>query len=142
MRFVDTNVLLYAVSELPLEADKRRTALELLNNRTDLAISVQVLQEFYHQSTHPNRPEAITQEEAMKFIGDLGEIPVQDMTHDIFHQGVEISQRYRISYWDGAILAAARALGCDAVYTEDLSEHQEYDGIRIINPFREEQPSS
>ena len=36
------------------------------------------------------------------------------------------------------ILDAARALGCDAVYSEDLSEEQDYDGLRVINPFLEE----
>ena len=42
---------------------------------------------------------------------------------------------YRISYWDAAILASAAALGCDAVYSEDMSDRQDYDGIRVINPF-------
>ena len=38
----------------------------------------------------------------------------------------------------GAILAAARAARCDAVYSEDFSTEQDYDGLRVINPFREE----
>ena len=37
----------------------------------------------------------------------------------------------------GPILAAARSLGCDAVYSEDLSSEQDYDGLRVINPFPE-----
>lgn len=45
MHFVDTNVLLYAVSPLSEEVDKRRRARELLG-QPDLAISVQVLQGF------------------------------------------------------------------------------------------------
>ena len=105
MRFVDTNVLIYAVSELPWEATKRQIALDLLNNRDDLAISVQVLQEFYHQSTRENRPEAITQEKAIEFIDSLCRLPVQDMTYAIFREGVALSRRYELSYWDGAILA-------------------------------------
>ena len=47
---------------------------------------------------------------------------------------VSISRRFELSYWDGAILAAARAAGCDAVYSEDLSSEQD-DGLRVINPF-------
>ena len=142
MRFVDTNVLMYAATPGPGEAAKQQAAQRLLENRTDLAVSVQVLQEFYRQATRPDRPGGITQERAIDFINDLGEIPVQDMTQAIFWQGVEISQRYKLAYWDGAILAAALALGCDAVYTEDLSAHQVYDGVRVINPFREEPSSS
>ncbi|MCY3956818.1 MAG: hypothetical protein OXG65_00810 [Chloroflexi bacterium] len=63
-------------------------------------------------------------------------LPIQDMTLTVFATAVAISQRFGISYWDGAILAAARALGCDAVYSEDLSSEQDYDGVRVINPFR------
>ena len=48
-----------------------------------------------------------------------------------------ISRRFLLSYWDGAILAAAAAAGCDAVYSEDLSAEQDYDGLRVINPFAE-----
>ena len=142
MRFVDTNVLIYAVSELPREADKRQIAMDLLNNRDDLAISVQVLQEFYHQSTRQNRPEAITHQKAIEFIDSLGRLQVQDMTYAIFREGVALSQSYDLAYWDGAILAAAHALDCEAIYSENFSEHQLYEGIEIINPFREEQPSS
>ena len=45
------------------------------------------------------------------------------------------------SYWDAAILAAARALGCDAVYSEDMSSEQDYGGIRVVNPFEHPLPA-
>lgn len=48
---------------------------------------------------------------------------------------IEYHQRFFVSYWDGAILAAAKALGCDTVYTEDLNHGQDYDGVRVENPF-------
>lgn len=134
MRFVDTNVLLYATSALSEDADKSRRALELLDE-AELAISVQVLQEFYYQSTRPNRKAAISQDQASRFIDAIGHFPVQALTVDVFRAGVAISQRFGLSYWDAAILAAARALGCDAVYSEDMSSEQDYDGIRVINPF-------
>ena len=134
MRFVDTNALLYASSRLPEEADKRRNARDLLTEG-NLAISVQVLQEFYTQSTRPTRPAALSHDEALRFIENLRSLPVQTITLEIVHSAVAISQRFGLSYWDGAILAAARALGCDAVYSEDLSSEQDYDGLRVINPF-------
>ena len=62
---------------------------------------------------------------------------VQPVTQEVFLAGAAISQRFGLSYWDGAILAAARAAGCDAVYSEDLSAEQDYDGLRVVNPFRE-----
>jgi predicted nucleic acid-binding protein len=48
---------------------------------------------------------------------------------------IELSWRYRISYWDGAILAAAERLGAEIVYTEDLSHGQTYGPVRVVNPF-------
>ncbi len=42
---------------------------------------------------------------------------------------------YRISYWDGAILAVAQALGARILFTEDLDDGQDYGGIRAVNPF-------
>ncbi len=137
MRFVDTNVLLYGVSPLPEDAGKRRQALALLRG-PDLSVSVQVLQEFYHQATRPTRPGRLSHADALAFLGTLLRFPVQDITLEVFRAGVSISQRFGLSYWDGAILAAARALGCDAVYSEDLSPQQDYDGLRVINPFLEE----
>ena len=102
---------------------------------SDLALSVQVLQEFYHQATRPTRPGRMTHDDALAFLGALLRFPVQAMTLELFREAVSISQRFGLSYWDGAILAAARASGCDAVYSEDLSHSQDYDGIRVINPF-------
>ncbi len=140
MRFVDTNVLIYAVSSAPSETAKQLSALKLLDSG-GLALSVQVLQEFYHQATRPTRPGAITREQALRFIESISHFPVQDVTLGVFRQAVAMSQRYRLSYWDGAILAAARELGCDAIYTEDLSSEQDYDGLRVVNPFAEPRPS-
>ena len=136
MRFVDTTVLLYAVSTSPEDATKRRRALDLLRE-PDLAVSVQVFQEFYHQATHPKRPGRLTHGDAVAFLGTLLRFPVQEVTLNVFRAAVAISQRFGLSYWDGAILAAARAAGCDAVYSEDLSSEQDYDGLRVINPFQE-----
>ncbi|MCY3783972.1 MAG: hypothetical protein OXG79_09325 [Chloroflexi bacterium] len=40
-----------------------------------------------------------------------------------------------MSYWDGAILAAARVARCEASYSEDFSTQQDCGGLRVINPF-------
>ena len=134
MRFVDTNVLLYAVSEVPDETEKRARAREILTE-PDLAASVQVLQEFYHEATRPTRTRSLSPNRAFQFLEPILLFRIQTMTMEVFLEAVAISRRFRLSYWDGAILAAARALGCDAVYSEDLSSEQDYDGLRVIDPF-------
>jgi predicted nucleic acid-binding protein len=51
--------------------------------------------------------------------------------------GMSTRERFGISYWDAAILDAARALGCEVVLSEDLSDGQDYAGVRVENPFGE-----
>lgn len=138
MRLADSNILLYAVSADPTEAGKRVQALEILADRDNLALSVQVLAEFYHQATRPSRPNRLSHEEAIRFIERLADVPVQPVTIEVFRRATELCDRFRISYWDAAILATAKILGCDAVYSEDMSHLQDYDGVRVINPFLDE----
>ncbi len=137
MRLADSNILLYAVSSDPAEAGKRVRALEILADRDNLALSIQVLAEFYHQATRPSRVNRLSHEEAMRFLERLAEVPMQPVTIEVFRRATELCDRFRISYWDAAILAAAMMLGCDAVYSEDMSHLQDYGGVRVINPFVE-----
>ena len=134
MRFIDTNILIYAVSPAPDEAEKQLEARRLLGG-SELTLSVQILQEFYSQVTRPNNPAAISQDLALRFIGSLQRFPILDITLNIFHSAVAIGRRYQLSYWDAAILAAAQSAGCDAVYSEDMRPSQDYGGIKVINPF-------
>ena len=75
----------------------------------DLTLSVQVLQEFYHQVTRPTRTDPLTDRQAIGFLESIDSFPVQPVTLRLFHSAVSISRRFKLSYWDGAILAAARA---------------------------------
>ena len=134
MRFLDTNVLIYAVSGADEDADKQRRAISLLTAR-DLALSVQVLQEFYVQATRSSRPGALTHREAVNFIESLHRFRVQPVTSDVMRSAFVVRERFKLSYWDSTILAAAHACGCDAVYSEDMSSEQDYDGLRVLNPF-------
>lgn len=140
MRFVDTNVLLYAVSEDPAEAGKRDRARHVLNER-DLAVSVQVLQEFYFQATRPARARRLSSESALRFLEPILLFRIQAMTPDVFLDAVEISRRFQLSYWDASIIAAAQVLGCEAIYTEDLNPGQHYGVIRALNPFADQAPA-
>jgi len=54
----------------------------------------------------------------------------------LLRAAIGASQRHRISYWDAAILEAARALGCDLLLSEDFADGSDYDGLRVENPFR------
>lgn len=134
MRFLDTNVLLYAACAGPEDGPKQERAVTLLRDR-DLMLSVQVLQEFYWQATHVRRARRLPHDEARAHIRDFLRFPVYDLTLETLDLALHLTERFRIAYWDAAILAAARLGDCDTVLTEDLNDGQDYDGIRVVNPF-------
>jgi predicted nucleic acid-binding protein len=130
--FLDTNILIYAVSANEAEAKKRRTAIELL--RTKFAVSTQVLQEFYATSTRkPNIP--LTPIEALTWVEMLEQQPCAVIDPSLIKTAIATSQRFRIAYWDAAIIAAAERLGAETLFTEDLNHGQSYGSVRVINPF-------
>ena len=135
MRFADTNVLLYAISTAPAEAVKAATAQALLACR-DLALSVQVLQEFYVQATRTSRLSPLTHDEAIAFIRTWRRFPTQEITLAILDEALATKARYQLSYWDSAIIAAARQMGCTEVLSEDMNHGQDYGGVKVVNPFK------
>jgi predicted nucleic acid-binding protein len=135
VRFVDTNVLLYAISREPEDQHKAERANALLD-AGGVALSVQVLQEFYVQSTRETRADRITHRQAARLVESLLVFPVADITTGVVLAALGTRERFGISYWDAAILEAARSLGCEVVLSEDLSDGEDYAGVRVENPFR------
>jgi predicted nucleic acid-binding protein len=133
--FLDTNILLYSISTNPADAIKRERAIALLG-RDDGALSVQVLQEFYVQATRATRPRPLSHGTAVGLLTAWTRFKVQEITLSILTGALEIRAAHGFSYWDSAIITAARALGCRELYTEDLSHGREVEGVTIINPFR------
>jgi len=131
--FLDTNVLIYAVSSDPAEAPKKEIALELIEN-TDFGLSAQVLQEFYVNVTGKIAL-PIAPDEAVALLEQLRHFPMVLTDYPLIVAGIEAALRSGISYWDGAIIAAAERLGASTLYTEDLNHGQRYASVRAVNPF-------
>ena len=131
--FVDTNVLLYAASGASSEVREREAARRILQE-DNWAISVQVLQEFYVNSTGKMRGN-IQPHNAVSFVRLMLTRPVVATTPELFLRATDIGDRYHISYWDAAIVAAAVHLGCATLYTQDLNSGQIYDGVTAVDPF-------
>lgn len=131
--FLDTNVFLYAASQDPAEAQKAVTALALIRG-APFGVSVQVLQEFYVNATGrlaKNIPRTTVDD----LVTLLKEQEVVGQTVEIFDRACDLAARYQISYWDAAIIAAAKELGANTIYSEDMAHGQKYDGIQVVNPF-------
>ena len=138
--FLDTNVLIYAVSSAPAESAKKERALELISH-ADFGLSAQVLQEFYVNVTGkialPLMPD-----EAVALLEQFRNFPVVWTDYPLIVAGIEVALRFGISYWDGAIIAAAERLGATTLYTEDLNHGQRYASVQAVNPFLAETADS
>ena len=135
LRFLDTNILLYSISSDPEERQKRAVA-EALLDADNNALSVQVLQQFYVQATRASRADAIPHDIAAGLVRTWLRFTVQETTRTVMLGALEIKAAHRLSYWDAAVVAAARALGCRELLSEDMAHGWEIDGVLIVNPFR------
>ena len=135
MRFVDTNILVYAASTEPETAAKRAAGLAILDE-VDLALSVQVLQEFYVQATRQTRAAPLPHGQAVDLIQSWLRYPVQDLTVAVLTAALSARVRWDVSYWDATIVEAARAMGCPVLLSEDLQHGMDFAGVRVENPFR------
>jgi predicted nucleic acid-binding protein len=132
--FIDTNVFLYALSDRPEEQPKAKRARELLPNE-NWGWSVQVAGEFYHIATSAKRQFRLPHSSAMEYVRTWFNFPTASLHPSTVLNAIGIRDRFQISYWDAAIIAAAHELGCSTIYSEDFSHGQDYDGVTVVNPF-------
>lgn len=131
--FVDTHVLIYAADESASNERKTRIARELLRQR-GLQLSVQVLNEFIVNARNPSKLNFTAQQEN-DWVSRLLLFPVTSLAVSTFLTARLIHSRYQVSHWDSLILASARETDSEIVYSEDLGHGQEYDGVKVLNPF-------
>lgn len=95
-----------------------------------------MLQEFYVQATRATRPDRLSHQAAADLVTSFTRFTVQDTTVELVHAPMAARDRFELSYWDAAILEAARLLGCTQVLSEDLAHGQDYAGVTVTDPFR------
>lgn len=140
--FVDANVLVYAYDA---SAGKKKVAAEQLLAQLWEAgtgcLSVQVLQEFFVTVTGKvAKPLSI--EEAADRVREFSAWKVFAPGADDVLRTIALQKESKLSFWDAMIVHAAAELGCDVLWTEDLSDGQVIRGVRIRDPFTEKQSAS
>jgi len=135
--FLDTNVLVYAYDKH--ERKKQVRAQSILKGAIQEesgCLSAQVLGEFFTVVTRKIK-EPLSVKNAHAVIELLSILPVQEIDLVLVQQAIRTHERYGISYWDSLIVAAAAASGCGQVHSEDLKDGETYDGVRVVNPFKD-----
>lgn len=128
-RFVDTNVVLYLLSQDDKKADLAEAVLA-----QGPVVSIQVLNEFTNVA---RRKLGMSWND----IGDFSELlcalcrvePITIATHDL---GRQLAERYQLSVCDSMIAASAMLAGCETLYSEDMHAGLCIEGqLTIENPF-------
>ena len=134
-QFVDTNVLIYAhdTSAGPKHA-RARELLEELWRTGEGCLSIQVLQEFYVTVTHKvARP--LTSQAAAQIIADLSVWQVHRPDAGSVLDAIHLRDAHDLSFWDAMIVTSAMQLGCQVLWSEDLSAGQRYGPVTLRSPF-------
>ncbi len=132
--FLDTNVLVYAAYPAVDEAWKQDIALKILSDN-QFATSTQVMLEFYQSTTRKRKP-GLPFADARFWLNELTHSTVIALDADMILEAVDMAERYKIVFWDGAILVAAARSGARILYSEDLNNGQFYGPVQVINPFK------
>jgi predicted nucleic acid-binding protein len=133
--FVDSNVLIYAHDKDA--GSKQVQAAQRLGELWETGLgrlSTQVLQEFYVNVTEKiSKP--LSRSAAREVVRSYGHWVGTFLTPGTVVRASEISEIWRLSFWDSMILAAAEQDGATELLSEDLSHDQIIAGVRISNPF-------
>ena len=133
--FLDTNVFIYLFDETNDHKRERAVRLiqESLVNETG-CISYQVVQETLNVIT---RKLNATPEKARQILDDTL-IPLWRVnpTRTLYQRSLDLQTRYRFSFYDSLIVAAALEAGCKSLFSEDLQDGQQIEDLTITNPFR------
>ena len=127
--FFDTNVILYAFRQ----DDPRGPVAETLLAGGG-AISAQVLNEFVAVARRKLGKSWKEVRGALEILRVFCPEPAP-LTVETHEQAVQIAERYEYSIFDSLIIAAALQVGASTLYSEDMRDGQEIDGLTIRNPF-------
>lgn len=134
--FFDTNVLVYLFdADSPRKQEKARDLLQRHSDAGELVLSTQVLQEFYVSVTRKlARP--LDEQKAHQALKELAALPVIHMDSNHVLAAAQRSRKLKLSFWDALIVEAAIQGGASVLYSEDLHDGLEVEGVRVTNPFR------
>jgi predicted nucleic acid-binding protein len=134
--FLDTNIFIYSFDRGAVAKSRRasqliRTALKTRKGIT----SYQVVQEFLNVALQRFAPPMRT-DEAEQYLSTIFRPLLGIHSSPVLYlEALHLQSRYRLSWYDSLIVAAAIQAQCKLLLTEDLQHGQRFGDLRIENPF-------
>jgi predicted nucleic acid-binding protein len=131
--FIDTNILVYAYDNT---AGQKHDMCKQIVNRLwhgNLLpfISIQVLNEFIVNLMKKNNNFTLSSE----LVKDYLSWNIINNDANVFRYSFKIIEKYQLSFWDSSIIAAANLAGVEELWSEDLSDGQIYEHVKVFNPL-------
>lgn len=134
--FLDTNIFIYTFDNR--EPKKQARAQDLVSDaltRGRGVISYQVVQEFLSVATQ-KFANPLSESDALLYLDRvLGPLCEVLPTLALYRHTIGLAARWKYSFYDSLIIAAALQSECKILYSEDLQHGQEVEGVTLMNPF-------
>jgi predicted nucleic acid-binding protein len=135
MNAIDTNVWIYCHDSR--DAEKQRIAQRLIETVAPIALLWQVGCEFI-AAARKLRPFGFDDDQAwqsledMRAMADAILLPVGELW-----AGCRAIQRqHTLHFWDAILIATCVHYEVKTLYSEDISESDDFHGLKVVNPFR------
>jgi predicted nucleic acid-binding protein len=132
--FFDTNILLYADDKAAPAKQSRAITLLAEHRRAGTGVvSMQVLQEYFVAVTRKLRVDAAIARRKVELLAEF-DVAAPELA-DIL-AAIDLHRLHGFSFWDALVIRTAKQSGCPVLFSEDMQDGREIDGVRIVNPFR------
>jgi predicted nucleic acid-binding protein len=134
--FLDTNIFAYTFdTKAPAKAKRATRLIRQAVDTGEGIVSYQVIQEFFNVAFR-RFPQPMNVAEAEQYLITVFR-PLLSIHSSpaLYVEALRVTGKYRLSWYDSLIVAAALQAQCSTLYSEDLQHGRELEGLRIENPF-------
>ncbi len=129
--FLDTNLLIYYYSED--EGEKGLMVRNLILSK-EVVISTQIINEFSYIMLRKKKKKTDLIRAIIEEWRNIFEI--EDLTPGLSIEALSLHKKYKFSFWDSLVIAAAIKSNCTTLFTEDLQHEQVINNqLKVCNPF-------
>jgi predicted nucleic acid-binding protein len=133
--FFDSKIFVYAIDDAqPLKQAKSMLRIEQARAQGEVALSTQVLHEFYNICRRKLKP-GLDHEQAAQAVRHLCEFTVLGTSTASVQAALAMVQQHKISWWDALILEAALRSDADILVSEDGQHGRRFGKLVVENPF-------
>lgn len=134
--FIDTNILVYTLDTSDkIKHERSRQVLQKIIDKHHPVISTQIINEFYVVAVKKLNADPIVVKNIIHNFRNM-EIVNSDLL--LIEEAIDISVISQLSFWDSLVIAAAEKANCEFVFSEDLNVGQNYRGVLLLNPLKED----